>query len=99
MAGIGAAIGVAALALIVGLVAIYMLRKNRKGKNGERIPDEVHMKMDDISTTTSAPPYPPPQYASSRSTVAELPTNPPVFEMDGAGHGVRNKQWRPWQNF
>ena len=102
-AGIGAAIGVAALALIVGLIAIYMLKKNRKSR--ERIPDEirmkdeVHLKMDDRSSYVPAySPYASPG-ANARSTVSELPTNPPVYEVGGAENEVRNKQWRPWHNF
>lgn len=93
-AGIGVAIGVAGLALIVGLIAIFMLRKNRKAK--EQGPDEVRMK------TETAPPYSPySPYNSSElqgsGGVSELPTNPPVYEVGGAENEVRHQKWRPWQ--
>ena len=94
-AGIGVGIGLSALALIVGLVAIFMLRRNRKSREAN-----LYAAGDDGREKREAlPPYPPSSSDRSMdshpsSRMSELPTNPPVYEVGGRDNEVPNRSWR-----
>lgn len=107
--GIGVGIGLAGLALIVGLIAIFMIKKRNK-KNRESTPvDEVHEKMGHPPSYAPYPPYSSDSGAgvnyaqsgaqfsepihSNSNPANELPANPPVFEV---GADTENEVRHKW---